>query len=288
MSIESPFLAVVESIDEALLAKLRRPSSRFVAGGTEVIADQNLGLSRPDGYVCLRRINALREIRAVPEGLHIGAGVVIAQLLSDPLCAPYTLLRRAARSLGTRQARNRATVGGNIASGDPSRTLPPCLLALEARVHLCSLEGERTLPIEEFLAGPGATALADNELVTGVTVPSVAGFQDYTMVGPRNAQFFATASTALVVDFERRKVRLGLGNVGPKALRASAAERYANMVIDWDRRRVDAAAANKFGELAGADCDPPSDAVSGADYRRHAIAVMAKRILARAFEEAAP
>lgn len=276
---------MAESIEEALEAKQKRPSSRFLAGGTEVIADQNLGIFHPDGYISLRRIKNLDEIHATPEGVQIGAGCVIAQMLTDKLIASIPLLGIAARAFGTRQVRNRATVGGNIASGLADRTLLPCLLALDALVHLQSLTDQRTIPLEKFLVSPEKTALQPEEIVTAISVTPVNGFQDYNMIGPRNAQFFFTVSLSLVVDKANRNVRLGLGNAGPTALRAAAAENFANSAIDWDKQQVSEKAAAEFGEIASTHCNPPSDVTAGESYRRHAIKVMARRILMRAFAE---
>lgn len=282
---ESPYLVMPKSVEEALTAKLKRPASRFVSGGTEIIADQNLGIAYPDGYVSLRHIDALRRIEIVPEGLRIGAGCVIAQLFTDPLAAMIPLLGKAARAFGTRQVRNRATVGGNIASGLPDRTLVVCLLALEASVQLQSLKGQRTISLEKFLVGPKKTAILPEEIVVSVTIPQTKGFQDYNMIGPRNAQFFVTVSMALVVDNANHKIRLGLGNAGPTALRAQLAEDFANTAIDWKKPQVSAQVAAEFGEIAGRNCHPPSDVTAGENYRRHAVKVMAKRLLISAFEE---
>jgi CO/xanthine dehydrogenase FAD-binding subunit len=285
MLLQSPYLAVVDTVDEALEAKRLRPSARFVAGGTEVVADQNLELLQPSGYVCLRRVAELNKIEIVPNGLRIGAGVVIARLLDHPLINTIPLLRRAARAFGTRQVRNRGTVGGNIASGLPDRTLLPCLLVLNGVVRLRSAQGLRTVALQDFLTGPGKTSIAEDEILIDVAVQRVNGFQDYTMVGPRNAQFYVTASAALAVDEDSRSVRLGLGNAGPTAMRSPLAEAFASKAIDWEGRSVRDSAAIKFGEVAAANCDPPSDVTSGASYRRHAIKVMARRLLERAFEE---
>ncbi len=266
-------------------AKKKRPSSRFIAGGTEVIADQNLGIFHPDGYVSLRLIKNFDEIHATPERLRIGAGCVIAQLLTDKRIASIPLLGIAARAFGTRQVRNRATVGGNIASRLADRTLLPCLLALDASVHLQSLTGQRSIALEEFLVNPGKTALEPEEIVIAISAAPVNGFQDYNMVGPRNAQFFFTVSMSLVVDKKNHNVRLGLGNAGPTALRARTAENFANSAIDWNKHQVSEKAAAEFGEIASINCNPPNDVTAGESYRRHTIKVMARRILMRAFAE---
>jgi len=283
--LESPYLVVAKSVEEALAAKLKRPSSHFVSGGTEIIADQNLGIAYPDGYISLRHIDTLCRIETVPEGLRIGAGCVIAQVWTDKLAATIPLLGKAARAFGTRQVRNRATVGGNIASGLPDRTLVICLLALDASVQLQSLKGQRVVPLEKFLVAPKKTAITPEEIVIAVTIPEVKGFQDYNMIGPRNAQFFVTVSMALVVDSVNQKIRLGLGNAGPTALRAQLAENFANSAIDWKKQQVSEATAAEFGEIAGKNCNPPSDVTAGENYRRHAIKVMARRLLTRAFEK---
>ncbi len=284
MIFESPYLSIFDTLDEAVAARARNREARWLGGGTMVIADQNLGLLRPTGYLDVGRIEALRRIEEIPGGLRIGAAVVIADLLSDVVREKSPLLHRAARTFGTRQVRNRATIGGNVANALPDRTLPPCLLALDAVVHLRSEQRKRSIGLHEFLVGPGHTSIADDEIIEAFTVPSVEGFQNYTMVGPRNAQFYPTVSVALVVDAPGRNVRLGLGNAGPRALRAAEAEAFANPAIDWSAGRVGEDVVRVFGRIAAAHCDPPSDVTSGSEYRRHAVGVMARRLLERAFE----
>ncbi|MBL8895595.1 MAG: FAD binding domain-containing protein, partial [Rhizobiales bacterium] len=159
MFLDTPGLAVVETVEEGLDAKLRRPGSVFVAGGTEVVADQNLELREPAPYVSLRRTSELQHIDIRADRITIGAGIVIARLLDEPLRSAGPLLAKAARAFGTRQVRNRATVGGNIASGLPDRTLLPCLLVLDAEVELRSPAATRRLALDVFLEDGGRTAL---------------------------------------------------------------------------------------------------------------------------------
>lgn len=287
MRLQSPYLVLAETVEEILEAKRQRPDARFLAGGTELIADQNLGLLRPTGYLGLRGVAELGHIETTPEGARIGAGVTVARLLDAPELDAFPLLRKAARAFGTRQVRNRATVGGNVASGLPDRTLTPCLLALQATVQVAAASGaRRSLPLAELLVAPGKTRLSPDELLLSVTVLPVEGFQEYFMVGPRNAQFYPTASVALVVAWQAREVRLGLGNAGPVAMRAARAEAFARDAIDWPGRRIGAGVAARFGEHAAAACAPASDVAAGADYRRHAVEVMARRALEQAFGEA--
>lgn len=285
MILDTPLLAIPESVEEAIAAKLKRPAARFVSGGTEIIADHNLGIAAPNGYVSLRHVNGLSCIQKTEEGLRIGAGCVIAEIMSNPLISSIPLLVKAARAFGTRQVRNRATVGGNIASGLPDRTLVVCLLALDAKVHLQTQKGERTVVLETFLSELQQTSRSTEEIVVGVTIPMTDGFQDYNMIGPRNAQFFATVSMALVVDQKNQTIRLALGNAGPTVLRAHAAEDLANKAIDWTNNQVSSDVAIQFGKIASENCQPVSDVSASEAYRRHAIKVMARRLLTRAFEK---
>lgn len=285
MFLDTPGLAVVETVEEGLDAKLRRPGSVFVAGGTEVIADQNLELREPAPYVSLRRVAELQHVHIRENHVAIGAGIVVARLLDEPLRSAVPLLAKAARAFGTRQVRNRATVGGNIASGLPDRTLLPCLLALDAEVELRLKSKTRRLRLDEFLKDGGQTGLADDELLISISMKPVAGYQDYVMVGPRNAQFYPTVSVALVADEQKRSIRLALGNAGPKAMRARGSEAFANQSINWHRREISSKAADEFGSIAAEHCTPISDATAGADYRRHAVKIMARRLLLRIFEE---
>jgi len=284
MILDTPELAVVESIAEALNAKRSRPFARFVSGGTELVADQNLGIVCPEGYISLRYVSEMTRVRVAEDRVEIGAGCTIAELLEEPLATALPLLAKAARAFGTRQVRNRGTIGGNIASGLPDRTLTPCLLVLDATVTLESGNGTRTVPVRELLVGPGITSIDPAELVTSVTIPRVAGFQDYRMVGPRNAQFYVTASIALVIDPSDRDVRVALGNCAPTAIRIPEAEAFALGAVDWDTSTLAESAAVEFGRLVGEYCDPPEDSAASAGYRRHAATVMARRLIRLGFE----
>ncbi len=269
------------TLDEALKARARHPAARFVAGGTATIPDQNLGRFQPDGYISLRRIPSLKKIENTRDGLFLGAGCTMADLLTNPLLEDQPMIRLAARTTGTRQLRSRSTVGGNLFTTRTDRTLPPCLLALEAVGHFVSASGDSKRDLGEALLNPSA----EPEILVGVTVPPTAGFQDFTRVAPRNGAGNATASVALCADPERKAVRLGLGGAGPVAMRVPEAEQFANKAIDWEGASVSETVARKFGDIAADHCDPPDDPIASAAYRRHAIKVMARRLLERAWED---
>ncbi|MFN8124998.1 MAG: FAD binding domain-containing protein [Candidatus Nanopelagicales bacterium] len=271
------------TVAEAVSARQQAPEAVFLAGGTELIADQNRGVD-PKGYISLRGIAGLTGIDVSADRVSIGALTTIAELKrSAALADGAAVLTKAARSLGSRQVRNRATVGGNIGAGGPERTLIPALLVLDAQVDIEGAGGRRTAALADIIT-PDGTELAPDEILTTVHLAPVRGPQSYFRIGARNAVCFATVALALVVDEDTRSLCLGLGGVAPTAVRAATAESLADRV-DWDSRTVSADVAQAFGAAAADDSSPVSDPVATAEYRRHATGVMARRALQHAFEE---
>ncbi|CAA9290824.1 MAG: Xanthine dehydrogenase, FAD binding subunit, partial [uncultured Corynebacteriales bacterium] len=191
-------------------------------------------------------------------------------------------LARAAASLGSPLVRAEATLGGNIVSALPYRNLLPVLLALDARLLLESAGGRREVPFDGFVTAPGRTRLGPGEVLTAVTVPALPGFQDYVKIGRRNAQYVATVSAAVVVDTAARRVRLAFGNAAPVPFRSDEVDRAATAAVDWATGAVRAAGVAEVVELVRRAVDPPADEVASAAYRRHALGVLAGRLLERA------
>jgi len=277
-------LAVATDLNEALLWLQDHPQARVISGGTELLADQALELFRPAGYLHVGRVAALQAVQLDDDTIRIGAGVTIEQLGQGELAQALPMLAQLAQTIATPQARRRGTVGGNLGGGLPDRSLAPALLALGCSVTLHSAaRGERSLPLQAFLQGRGRTALAADELITSVVVQRRNGFQRYTQVGPRAALVYPTVATALVVDPHNRWLALGIANAADTAIRAEQAEREAAARINWDQRSLPTGLAEQFGQWAAEACNPCSDEQASAAYRRHAVAVMARRLLENAF-----
>ncbi len=149
-------------------------------------------------------------------------------------------------------------------------------------VHLVSADGARSMAFAEFMTGPKRTALLPGELIEAVSMPVFAGWQGYAKVGVRNAMVISNAGACLVVD-DIGGVRLALGSVGPTIIRCRDAEAYAASVVDHRDRSVTDAQAAEFARLAAAAARPIDDHRSTAEYRRHAVAVLSRRLLRRAF-----
>ncbi|MGB8859372.1 MAG: FAD binding domain-containing protein [Ilumatobacteraceae bacterium] len=274
---------VPHSLPEALLALADAPDSVVLAGGTDLMVELNGGHRQIGSVVAVNRVAELRTWHHDPVAgvLHIGAGITYAEIATEPISQWVPALAQAARTVGSPQIRHAATIGGNLGTCSPAGDGLPVLAALEATVHLASASGSRQLAFADFMIGPKRTALEHGELITGVTVPVLGGWQGYSKVGVRNAMVIATASAALVSTDDA--LRLALGSVGPVILRCPEAEAFAAAHADFAARRISEAAVREFCELARAAARPIDDHRSTAAYRRHAVGVLAGRLLRRAF-----
>lgn len=283
MTVPRPLFLPATSLEDALAAKEENSAAAFIAGGTALVADQNG--QEPAGYISLRRIPALQEIEMRTEGLFVGAGCAIATLLRNPRVARASLLVQAGRATATRQVRSRATIGGNIAVPLPDRSFGPCLLALEASVHVHSRDGLRAIPLERYLNDRvKAAETTAPEVLVGVTVPYTGGHHHYSRIAAGSGSGYATVGVALLFDRERHVVRIGLGGVGATACRAHEAEAFAGEAMNWKGGSAPASLAAKIGEIAAQHCDPPTDVSASSAYRRHAVGVMVRRALEEAWE----
>ena len=213
----------------------------------------------------------------------MGAGVTYTRMLSEDVGS--SALREAARTVGSPQIRNAGTLGGNIATSSPAGDTLPVLAALDAVVVLRSAKEERRVPFTEFMTGPKKNVRRPDELVMGAEWDDAGPSQTFMKVGTRNAMVIAVAGLALVVDRGRRRVGVGLGSCGPTILRAPRAEAFAVALFEaagWDARLSPSEAERReFGELVAAAARPIDDVRGTAAYRRHVLAVMGARALAR-------
>jgi len=276
---------VPTTLPEALAAASANPAATVLAGGTDLMVEVNEGRREVADVITVNRVAELRSWTHDPSAgvLRIGASVTWAELEAAPFTEWVPALAQAARTVGSPQIRHAGTIGGNIATCSPAGDGLPPLAALGAVVHLASVGGERAVPFADFMTGPKRTVRQPGELVVAVSVPLVAGFQGYAKVGVRNAMVISTASAALVADTAGRSIRLALGSVGPTILRCPEAEAAAAAGVDWHGRAVSATVVAEFSDLARAAARPIDDHRSTATYRRHAVGVLAGRLLRRAF-----
>jgi CO/xanthine dehydrogenase FAD-binding subunit len=274
---------------EAMEMKSAHPEAMPIAGGTDVMVEVNLDRHRPQAIIDLTRVPELTAWGMDDGLLRIGAGVSYARII-DELGDRLPGLAMASRTVGSPQIRNRGTVGGNLGSASPAGDAHPPLLASGALVELASVMGSRRLPAREFFIGPKRNAMREDELIAAFLVPPATGPQQFSKVGTRNAMVIAVCSFALAVDVGRRHIGTGIGSAAPTPVTAGEAETFLEGVLDekgmWEKRTtVDPNALTRFGELVAAAASPIDDVRGTAAYRRHALAVMARRSFGWAWDE---
>jgi CO/xanthine dehydrogenase FAD-binding subunit len=274
--------------EQALALKAARPEAVPIAGGTDLMVDLNFDRARPAALLDLTRVPELTAWGADDGRLRVGAGVSYARLI-DELGARLPALALASRTVGSPQIRNRGTVGGNLGTASPAGDGLPPLYVSDAEVELHSAAGTRRLAVAEFVTGPKRQAARDDELIAAYHLPAAGGPQQFAKVGTRNAMVIAVCSLALALWPERRAVAACLGSAGPTPIRAAAAEAFIADVLDeeglWDSRAaLGDAAVQRFGELVAGAARPIDDVRGTADYRRHALGVLARRTLRWAWE----
>ncbi|MDQ6636377.1 MAG: FAD binding domain-containing protein, partial [Candidatus Dormibacteraeota bacterium] len=199
-------------------------------------------------------------------------------------------LALASRSVGSPQIRNRGTVGGNLGSASPAGDAHPALLASRASIEVSSVRGSREIPVDEFFRGPKRNALKPDELIAAFWLRPAPGPQQFAKVGTRNAMVIAVCSFGLALDVEQQTVGTGIGSAGPTPLRAVEAERFlAEALADGNHWRsgqpLPQSARERFGELVAQAARPIDDVRGTAAYRRRALAVLARRTFAWAWQE---
>ncbi len=269
-----------ESLDEVFEVLGRSPDAQLLAGGTDFMVEMNFGHRRPTDIVALRRVAELQGHHVDDEEVVLRAGVTWTEV-ERKLAEVLPGLAAAARTIGSPQMRNAGTIGGNLGTASPAGDSLPVLVALDARVVLAGADGERAMPVTEFVTGVKRTAIRAGEVIREIRAPRPDGPQQFLKVGTRNAMVISIACCALVLDRAGHRVRCGLGAVGPVPLRAPAAEAFLAGEIDWDRLTAPPGAVGRFGELVRDAARPISDHRSTADYRRHAIGVIATRAARR-------
>jgi CO/xanthine dehydrogenase FAD-binding subunit len=267
------------TLEEALEAKSALPEAVPIMGGTDVMVELNFDKRRPPALIDLTRITELAEFGPDGEHTRLGAGVSYTKVI-EHLSERAPALARASRSVASPQIRNRGTVGGNLGGASPAGEAHPPLLATDAVVELASVRGRRRVPAREFYLSLRTTARQADELITAVLLPEPTGPQQFAKIGTRNAMVIAVTSFSLALDTERRAVGTGVGSAGPTPLRAEAAERFLAAEFDWeDGRPLAEPVVREFGALVAAAARPIDDQRGSAEYRRHALSVMARRAL---------
>ena len=266
-----------------ILSEVTEPVT-ILAGGTDLMVQIEQGRRAPSGIILdLSRLGELQRIGVEGERVRIGAMATCTDIgRSDVLRAEALMLVSAARTVGSPQIQNRATIGGNIMNASPAADLLPPLLALGAHVVLASNEGRRAVPLFSFFAGYRQPVAKASELLVEVVFQRApeARVDYFRKVGPRRASSIAKVALAGRAFEVARPggglaggYRLGIASVAPICTRLFETERFLS------GRTLDAKAVEEAVRILQTEISPRDDLRSSAAYRRFVAGNMLREFL---------
>jgi aerobic carbon-monoxide dehydrogenase medium subunit len=267
-----------DSLDEAVRHLHENgEDAKLLAGGHSLLPLMKLRLAAPTLLVDLRRVPGLHGVQQHNGTLSIGALTSHATLASTP---ELGVLARAAGLIADPQVRNRGTIGGSLAHGDPAADLPAVLLAAKGEVVAQGPNGKRTIAAADLFQDYLATSLAHDEVITEVRLPTGAGWAwGYEKFNRRSEDWAMVGVCAMVKkagDGSCEDVRIGLTHMGSTPLRATAAEEaLRGQALDRD-------SIGRAAEQAAEGTEPPADLNATPDYKRHLARVLTRRALEEA------
>jgi aerobic carbon-monoxide dehydrogenase medium subunit len=273
------------SLDEALRALAAHDGeAKLLAGGQSLVPAMNFRLASPTLLIDLNRIGGLGRIFVDGSDLVIGSLArhrdLETPVVEDPVAR---LLAGLSRLVGHLPIRVRGTFAGSLAHADPAAEWCMLAVALDATIIVRSVEGSRSISASGFFEGLFTTALVEDEAIVEVRLPLLGnagtGFREKSQTAGDFATVAAVATMSLR-DGLIAEARLALAGAGSTPIRATRAE---SLLGD---REPTPDALDAAARTAAEDVDPPSDAHSSADYRRHLVAVLARRALDDALKDA--
>jgi len=279
-------LVIPSSLDEAVEALADNDGGTKVAplaGGTNVIVDLRARRFSVDKLVSLTNLHTLRGIRVSADNVTIGGGTTVSDILQNQTLTEIApSLVEQAKLFGGQMVRNAATVAGNICSGSPAADLVPPLLALDAQATLMSRRGSRKVPLSDFYLGYKKDVRRPDELLTEITWlrPRNPSANFSYKLGLRKGDAIAVVGVAAAISIQGGRcaeARIAMGAVAPFARRAKAAE--AMLVGEGLTPKLIDAAAMRASEEA----EPIDDIRASAEYRRHSVHVLTRRLVTQAW-----
>lgn len=225
------------------------------AGGTDLMPRFEQGETLPETIIDIKKLPNFIGIEKIDENIVLGAGTTIEEIKNNELIKKYSnALWQATTEFGSVQIRNRATIGGNICNASPSGDTLPALYAFGAKLLLRNKNGERTIPIDEFIVGPGKTSLEKGEILLAVILPQISSKSIFYKLGLREAMAISVVNFAIVYD--ENELTIATGAVAPTIIKLSGLEKLS---IDEILKIIDNAIS------------PIDDIRATATYRRKAL-----------------
>ena len=260
--------------------------AKVLSGGQSLLPLLKLRLGQTGHLIDIGRIPGLEYIREEGGFLRIGGRTRESGLeASEVIRARYPILHDTAKVIADPLVRNMATIGGNLAHGDPGNDHPATMIALGAQVVATGPKGERVIPIDQFFLGLFRTALRPDEVLTEIRIPAPPARSGGAYLKlERNVGDYATAAAAAQVTLGStgtiERVGLALTNVGPTPVKAADAEKFLT------GKRPDANALVEAGQRASKAASPSADRRGSVEYKREMARVLATRALKLAVERA--
>jgi aerobic carbon-monoxide dehydrogenase medium subunit len=276
------------TVKEAVALLASRDDAKALAGGQSLVPMMAFRIASPSLLVDLRKLADLRRIAVGANGVTLGAMVRWRDIEDDSrLDRAHPLLKAAVAHVAHYQIRNRGTVGGSLAHADPAAEMPGIAVACDAEIAVEGAAGPRVITARDFFIAPLITALAADEIIVEVRLPSWPaarrwGFQEFS----RRRGDFAMAAAAVFYDLDHagraRNAHVGAIGVGDRPVRLAAAE------AEIDGKVVDTEVCERAGAATSAAVDPKDDIHASAAYRRSLIGTMVERALLGACAQTSP
>lgn len=276
-----------ESFEDAVaIAAKTQGTTRYLAGGTDVLVQLRADIVTPDDLIDIKKIDGVSDIIRNDKGWTIGVAVIGAEMSEHPtLHEEWPGLVEAMDLIGSTQVQGRATLTGNLCNGSPAADSVPAMIAAGATVSIVGPNGERSVAVEDIPTGPGRTSLEKGEVVSAIHIPARGdhGGDAYLRFIPRTEMDIAVVGCGVNLRVEGDKIieaRVSLGAVAPTVL---LVEEAANAIIGTS---LDDDALNKLAEIASAACNPIDDKRGTIKFRTHVAGVLARRAAKIAYDRA--
>lgn len=268
-----------KNLDQLWDMRDEHPNALVYAGGTDLLVKLRQSLISAPVLICLERIEELKQIDSSEDRLELGALCSHAELLAHPMVQKRApVLTRALSQLGSPPIRRMGTLGGNLATASPAGDSLPPFYVLDAQVELLSRGASRSLPLSQFIIGPGQTGLQPGEIIASVSLerPERYNLQHFEKVGQRKALAISVASLAAAMEVSEdgmvQQARLAWGSLGPTVITCPEAEQALQGAP------LDEQSLNRAAGLAAQAVHPISDVRASAEYRQRLAANLLFRL----------
>jgi aerobic carbon-monoxide dehydrogenase medium subunit len=278
-----------KTVKEALevLSKDTEGECKVIAGGQSLIILMKQRLISPARMISIKGLKDLSYIKLDDkQGLRIGALTTHRMIENSPLVREkFSVLAEMEQNVSSVETRNWGTIGGNVCHGDPGGDPTPVLIALNAKLKVTGLKGDRIVNAEDFTFNYFETDVHHDELLTEIQVPALS-----PKTGVKFTKFsqivgdYANASVGVLITLDKKgicsDVRIALGSVATAPMRAKNAEKILL------GQKINDELLEQAGQAASEECSPTTDAEVSQEYKRELVKALVPRVGKEALERA--